>query len=147
MKCISINSMFLAGFCILWIAINTVFMQFLHYDSQYRHLNPQHYNVDIITQEDYKQLSNPENRSVNLSNGKTKTKGDKWNSHVLPKYKSANNGSQYVLITVRGTAPFIHHWYSVVLPIFAVCIFALFCDIKGRKQTQNELNQSKEDTT
>lgn len=142
MKCIPNNSMFLAGFCILWIAINTVFMQFLHYDSQYRLLNPQHYNVEIITQKDYKQLSNPENHSVNLSNGKTKTKGDKWNSHVLPKYKSANNGSQYVLITVKGTAPFINKWYSGVVPIFVVCIFALFCGIKGRKQTQHELNKS-----
>jgi len=133
MKCIPNNSIFLAGFCILWIAINTVFMQFLHYDSQYRLLNPQHYNVEVITQEDYKQLSNPENRSVNLSSGKTKTKGDTWDSHVLPKYKSVNNGSQYVLVTVKGTAPFIYQWYSGVLPIFVVCIFALFYGIKRRR--------------
>jgi len=128
--------MFAAGFCILWIVINTFFVQFLHYDSQYRLLNPQHYNVEVITQEDYKQLSNPENRSVNLSNGTIKTKADIWDSHVLPKYKSVNNGSQYVLVTVRGTAPFIQQWYSGMLPIFAVCVFALFCGIKGRRKVE-----------
>ena len=137
MKCIPNNSMFVAGFCIMWIAINTVFMQFLHYDSQYRLLNPQHYNVEVITQADYKQLSNPENRSVTLSSGDTKTKADTWDSHVLPKYKSVNNGSQYVLVTVRGTAPFIYQWYAGVLPIFVVCIFALFCGIKRRKQGES----------
>jgi len=135
MKCITINSFFLAGFSILWITIHTVFMQFLLYDSQYRSVNPQHYNVRVITQEDYKQLSNPENRSVKLSTGKTVTgRTQAWYSDVLPKYKSVNDGSQYVLVTLRGTAPFMHQWYSGVLPIFVVCVFALFCGIKGRKQ-------------
>jgi len=131
---IGIGGLLLFFLCILWIAINTVFIQFLHYDSQYRLLNPQHYNVDVITQEDYKQLSNPENRSVKLSSGNTLTKAEIWDSHVLPKYKSVNNGSQYVLVTLRGTAPFIHQWYSGVLPIFVVCIFGLFWGIKQRRQ-------------
>ncbi len=147
MKCTSDNSMLLAGSCILWIAVNAVFMRFLHYDSQYRLLDPQYYNVEIITQEDYEQLSNTENRSVNLSSGKTITKGDTWDSRVLPKYKSVNDGSQYVLITLKGTAPFMRQWYLVVLPIFAICIFVLFCGIKKRKQTQNEPNQSVGDTS
>ena len=141
MKCITSNSLFLAGFSILWITIHTVFMQFLYYDSQYRSVNPQHYNVRVITQEDYKQLSNPENRSVKLSTGKTVTgRTQAWYSDVLPKYKSVNDGSQYVLVTLRGTAPFMHQWYSGVLPIFVVCVFALFCGIKGRKQVKKELN-------
>ena len=141
MKCIPNNSLFLAGFSILWITINTVFMQFLHYDSQYRLLNPQHYNIRVITQEDYKQLSNSENRSVKLSTGKTVTgRTQAWYSDVLPKYKSVNNGSQYVLVTLRGTAPFIHQWYSGVLPILVACIFVLFFNIKRRKQVKKELN-------
>ena len=139
MKCITINSLFLAGFSILWIIIHTVFMQFLYYDSQYRSVNPQHYNVRVITQEDYKQLSNPENRSVKLSTGETVTgRTQAWYSGVLPKYKSVNDGSQYVLVTLRGTAPFMRQWYSGVLPIFVVCVFALFCGIKGRKQVERK---------
>ena len=129
------------GVCVLWIAINTVFTQFLHYDSQYRLLNPKHYNVDVITQEDYKQLSNSENRSVKLSSGNTLIKAEVWDSLVLPKYKSVNNGTQYVLVTLRGTAPFMRQWYSGVLPIFVVCIFGLFCGIKQHRQMQKELNK------
>ncbi len=135
MKFIPINSISLTGFCILLIAINTVFMQFLLYDSQYRLLNPQHYNVDVITQEDYKQLSNPENRSVKLSSGNTLTKAEVWDSHVLPKYKSVNNGSQYVLVTLRGTAPFVRRWYeSAVMPIVAVLLAIPLLNIIIRKR-------------
>jgi hypothetical protein len=106
-------------------------------------MNPKHYNVDVVTQEEYKQLSNPENRSVTLSNGKTVSgRTQAWYSDVLPMYKSVNNGSQYVLVTVRGTAPFIHQWYSGVLPIFIVCLFVLFLGFKANKQPKNVLNQS-----
>jgi len=132
MKCIANNSLFLAGFSIMWITIHTIFMQFIYFDSQYRSVNPQHYNVDVITQEDYKQLSNSENRSVKLSTGKTVTgRTQAWYSDVLPKYKSVNDGSQYVLVTLRGTAPFMHQWYSGVLPI---------CGIKGRRIVKKELD-------
>jgi len=141
MKCIANNSLFLAGFSIMWITIHTIFMQFIYFDSQYRSVNPQHYNVDVITQEDYKQLSNSENRSVKLSTGKTVTgRTQAWYSDVLPKYKSVNDGSQYVLVTLRGTAPFMHQWYSGVLPIFVVWIFALICGIKGRRIVKKELD-------
>ena len=112
--------------CIIWIAVSTVFMRFVHYDSQYRLLNPEHYNVDVITQEDYQQLANPENRSVELTNGRTLKKSDMWDSHVLPKYKPVDEDSRYVLVTLRGTAPFMQQWYSDVLPIAAVCVIGLF---------------------
>ena len=119
--------------CIMWIAGSTIFMQFVHYDSQYRLLNPDHYNADIITQDDYKQLANPENRSVDLASGRTLKKGDVWDSHVLPKYKPVNDNSQYVLVTLRGTAPFMPLWYQCVLPIAAVCFVGLLW--KPRRST------------
>lgn len=149
MKPISNNSL-LVVFCfciVVLIAIQSVFFQFLHYDSQYRHLNPQHYNVDVVTQEDYKQLSSPENRSVKLSSGRLLKKADAWDSLTLPKYKSVNNGSQYVLVTLRGTAPFIHQWYSGVLPIFIICIVGLFWGIKPKRlqeQQENDVLNKKE---
>jgi hypothetical protein len=118
----------------MWIVINTVFMQFLHYDAQNHLLNPQHYDVDVITQEDYKQISNPENKSVELSNGKRYVaKAEGWEANILPKYKPVNNGSQYVLVTLRGTAPFMTQWYSGVIPIFIVCMVGLFWGIKRQK--------------
>ena len=132
-----INSI-LAGFCavaIVWIMGETIFMRFVHYDSQYRLLKPEHYNAEVITQEDYKQLSNPENRSVKLSSGTVLKKAEIWDSHVLPNFKSVNNDSQYVLVTLRGTAPFMPQWYSGVMPIvIGSVVLALFGLIRKRFQ-------------
>lgn len=134
------NNIILAFICalaLLWIITETVFMRFVHYDSQYRLLNPEHYNVEVITEEDHKQLSNPENRKVTLSNGDRLTKEDIWDSHVLPNYKSINNGSQYVLVTIRGTAPFMDKWYESIIPTLTICIIGLFWGLK-RKQIREQ---------
>ena len=138
MKCVFNNSSLSLAYwlCVIFIAVNTGFIHFLHYDSQNRLLDPQHYNVEVITEEDHKQLSNPENRTVALSSGTTRTKADIWDSHVLPKYKSVNNGSQYVLVTLRGTAPFVRLWYeSAVMPIVIVGIVLALIGFK-RKRSQ-----------
>ncbi len=124
---------FVCAIAVMWIITNTVFMRFVHYDSQYRLLNPEHYNVEVITEEDHKQLSNPENRTVTLSSGTKKTKADNWDSHVLPNYKSVNNGSQYVLVTVRGTAPYMDKWYGSIIPTVTVCIIGLVWGLKRKR--------------
>jgi hypothetical protein len=147
MKCKSMNSVILPCICIFWIGIQTVFLQFLHYDSQYRLLDPKHYNADVVKQEDYKQLSSSKSGSVTLSNGKTVSgRTPAWYSDVLPKYKPVNDGSHYVLVTVRGTAPFMHQWYSGVLPIFILCLLALFYGLRVNKNKKDELNQPIEGT-
>ena len=136
MKCINNSALPLAFYmCVIFIAINTFFIHF-HYDSQYRSLNPEHYNVKVVTKEDYKQLSNPENRTVKLSNGGTVTNmSDAFYRHVLPNYKSVNNGSQYVLVTLRGTAPFVSRWYeSAVMPIVGVVLGIPLVNIILRKR-------------
>jgi hypothetical protein len=120
-------SNYLSMLCIMWILIQTVFVQFVHYDSQYRNLDPNHYNVEVITQEDYKQLSIPGNLPIKLSTGKTiSNRSEAFYTNSLPKYKSVNNDSEYVLVTVKGTAPFVHIWYSGAVPILAICVFSLF---------------------
>jgi len=127
----------------MWIIINAVFFCFLHYQSQYRHLDPQHYNVQVITSEDYQNLSNPENLSVKLSNGSTVTnRAESWASSVLPMYKSANYGSQYVLVTLKGTAPFMTHFLSIVLPIFVVSLLALYGQFSARHQKNENMQQA-----
>ena len=140
------NNNILAFFCVfalMWIILGTVFMRFVHYDSQNRLLNPEHYKVKVITEEDHKQLSNPENRTVILSNGDRVTKGDIWDYHELPNYKSVNNGSQYVLVTLRGTAPFMDKWYESIIPTFTICIIGLFWGLK-RKRLKEQKETEKE---
>jgi hypothetical protein len=141
------NSFALPGVCIMWITINTIFMQFLHYDSQHRNLHPDHYNVDVITQEDYKQLSNPDKQTVTLSNGTAvSNRSEAFFTNSLPKYKPVNSNSQYVLVTIRGTAPFMHQWYLGMLPIFILCIWGFFSGLRANRQTKVKLNQPIEGT-
>lgn len=130
------------AFCMMLIIINFVFVRFVHYQSQYHYLDPQHYKVKVVTSEDYQNLSNPENRSVKLSNGTTITKAESWNSRVLPKYKSTDDGSLYVLVTVKGTAPFVRRWLSDMLPIFAILLFALIGQLPGRNQKNENIQQA-----
>jgi hypothetical protein len=129
------------GFALMWLVISTVFMRFVHYDSQYRSLNPEHYNVKVITAEDHKQLSNPENRTVTLSNGTKSTKSETWYSHILPKYKSVNDDSQYVLVTLRGTAPFMHIWYGGITSTVTVCIVGLFWGLRRKRVKEPQETQ------
>ncbi|MBW8017513.1 MAG: hypothetical protein FVQ82_15145 [Planctomycetes bacterium] len=126
----------LALFCaiaMMSIISETAFMRFWHYDSQYRQLNPEHYNVKVITEEDHEQLANPENRTVKLSNGTTITKGDVLESRILKNYKPVNNGSQYALVTIRGTAPFMHKWYENILPLLIFSIIGLLWGLKHKR--------------
>jgi hypothetical protein len=109
-------------------------MRLVHYDSQNHYLRPEHYNVEVATEEDHRQLSNPEIRKVYLSNGTLLEKGPGWDSHLVPKrYKSANDGSHYVLVTVRGTAPYMDKWYESITPFFILCIIGLFWGLKRKR--------------
>jgi hypothetical protein len=135
------DSVLLVSFCtitIFMILINTAFMRFWLYDSQNRLVKPEHYDVEIITREDHKQLANPENQTVKLSNGTTKTKGDVWDSLVLQHYKSVNNGSQYVRVTTRGTAAFIQRWYYNIIPILCMCVVGLFIGLKHKRTQETD---------
>ena len=138
------TNVFLAFFCIfavMWIISDTVFLRFVHYDSQYRFLDPEHYNVEVVTEEDHNKLSNPENRTVALSSGTTLTKADTWDSRVLKNYKSVNDSSQYVLVTVRGTAPFMDKWYGNITPVFIICIIGLFWGLKRKRVEEPQITE------
>jgi hypothetical protein len=131
------NPNYLVNFClmiIIWLLIQTVFMRFVHYDAQHRLLDPEHYNVKVITQDDYKQWSNPQNRSVELSNGSVITKADSWDESSLTSYKAVNNDSQYVEVTLKGTAAFMHKWYEFAIPILCMVVVYTLIAIKKSKQ-------------
>jgi hypothetical protein len=91
-------------------------MRFMHYRAQYRSLDPEHYQVQVLTAEDYRRLADPANRVVRLSDGSTIRKATSWDSVVLPKYKPANDGDFFVLVTTTGTAhilPYVRGYFGV----------------------------------
>lgn len=114
-----------------WMVTNWVFARFLHYHGQYRLLNPEDYNAEIITAEDYAALSNTDTMSVKLSDGREVSKAEQWHTIVLPKYKALDNGRRYVLVTVKGTAPFLPTLESTLLPVFVLLVFGLICTVAG----------------
>jgi len=123
------------GSC-MWILSDWVFVRFIHYHSQYRLLKPDDYKAQVISQEDYQELSNPKNREISLSNGTQMVKGDKWNSIVLPNYKAIDGGSKYVLVTLKGTAPFTTTWLTLALPILALSLIGLFISFSAYRGEQ-----------
>lgn len=104
--------------CCIWILWGWVFVRFIHYHSQNRLLKPDDYTAEVVSQEDYRELSNPKNREISLSNETQMVKRDKWDSIVLPNYKAIDGGSKYVLVTLKGTAPFVSDWLMWALPIY-----------------------------
>jgi hypothetical protein len=100
-----------------------VFARFLHYERQNRSLDPQTYDVRVITTDDYRLLSDPTKRDVTLADGTRFQKAPVWETIVLPKYKAAGDGSHYVLVTTKGTAHVLPYLEGVLLlfGFFAAC--------------------------
>jgi len=114
--------------CLMMIFTNWIFVRFFHYHSQYRSLNPHDYDVQILTEDDYLKLSDPANQEVTLSDGTLFSKTDIWYSKVLPNYKVVKESGWYVLVTIKGTAPFVPYWESTAIPLAAILIIALVID-------------------
>ena len=114
-----------AVFCVLLMAVLGCWhsLQFVHWDAQYRSMDPQHYIVEVVTATDYHNLADPANREVKLSNGHTIQKAPIWEETILPKYKPTDDGRFYVLVTTKGTAhvlPYVSG-YLFMFGFFAVC--------------------------
>ncbi len=130
--------------CLINIFTSWIFVRFLHYHSQYRILNPNDYNVQILTEDDYRKLSEPSNQEVTLSDG-TLVSGrtEIWYSKVLPNYKVVKESGQYVLVTIKGTAPFVQYWEMTVIPLATILILALVFNLavyRHKKQSiENKL--------
>ena len=118
--------------CLIMIFTNWIFIRFVHYHSQYRILNPNDYNVEILTEDDYRKLSEPTNQEVTLSDGTTLVdRAEIWYSKVFPKYKAVKASSQYVLVTIKGTAPYVQYWEMTIIPLAVILIIALVFNLAG----------------
>ncbi len=107
------------------VAAAWAMMAFLHRDAQARLLAPDHYQVQVVTADDYRRLADPANRVVTLSDGTTLEKAPIWDEIVLPNYKPVCEGRYYVLVTTTGTA----HYLSYVGPQFLMIGFFAACGL------------------
>ena len=110
---------------IVWIVNGWAFARFVHYHSQNRYLRPADYEAEVVSAADYARLSDSTATSVRLSDGTEVTKGEMWHSAVLPNYKPLHGGNRYVLVTVKGTAPFLPTLEGTLIPVLIVLVIGL----------------------
>ena len=101
------------------------FARFVHYHSQNRILRPADYEAKVVSATDYARLSDSTTTSVRLSDGTEVTKGEIWHSAVLPNYKPLDGGNRYVLVTIKGTAPFLPTLEATLIPVVIVLVIGL----------------------
>lgn len=111
-----------------WVSV-----RFVLADAQNRILAAQYYEVQVVTGEEYRRLSDPAIRETTLSDGTTIIKSPIWNKVMLPGYKRAAHQDYYVLVTTKGTAHVLSYieQYLLLFGSLAVCgLFASFWNLK-----------------
>lgn len=86
---------------VLMAGWDAVFMRYVHYHSQNRNLRPNDYDIQMVTAEDYRSLSDPSQTTVHLSDGSVLTKAAAWDSTT---YKPVHDGTLFAKVTTKGTA-------------------------------------------
>lgn len=86
---------------VLMTGWDAVFMRFIHYHAQNRALRPDDYDIQVVTAEDHRALSDPSQTSVQLSDGTRLTKGAAWDSAM---FKAVRDGAFHAKVTTKGTA-------------------------------------------
>jgi hypothetical protein len=109
----------------LQVVCSWAFLRFVHARAQYRSLAPELYDVEVLTVDDYRRLSDPAQREVKLSDGRTVIKAAIWDKLMPQKYKATGDGNHYVLVTTKGTA----HVLGYVEPYFILFGFAAICGV------------------
>lgn len=129
------------------ILISWVFVRFLHYEGQYRHLLPETYQAKIITQEDYALLQDQTKESVTLSDGSTLTdRQPSFYQNTIPSYKQV--GDHYLLVTTLGTSHYYYRWISDMFPLMIFSFFGLIAariHARQHEQSLDEVGKSEAD--
>ena len=106
------------------IVVGWVFVRFVHYEAQYRSLEPHTYEIKSIASEDFALLSDPSTESVTLSDGsKFMDRQPAFYEHVLPNYKKV--GDRYILVTTLGTSHYYFRWVTDMMPFATLLTVAL----------------------
>jgi hypothetical protein len=121
----------LAVSCVMWIIIYNLGTHFLHRRVNALPYNPKYFDAEVVTQEDYLKLSRSGARTVELSNGVIINKNESWDFDILPKYKSVNNNSQYVLVKFKDQIYTKFDFWLIVGPIFLNSLLVLVYQLVG----------------
>ena len=98
---------------------DAVLMRYVHYHSQNRSLQPGDYDIQVVTAEEYRGLSDSEQATVQLSDGSVLTKAVVWDSST---FTPVRDGTLFAQVTTKGTA----HLLEQALPkTICVLVFGI----------------------
>ena len=118
-------AMVLFALSITWVVAGWAFARFVHYHSQNRLLSPADYEAEVVSAADYRRLSDSTMRTVELADGRQIVKTESWDSVVLRNYKPLDSGDRFLLVTLKGTAPFLPVLESTLIPVFVLLVIGL----------------------
>ena len=112
-----------------------VFVRFVHYDAQYRALEPDTYQAKIISPEDYALLQDSTKESVTLSDGSTYS--DRQPSFYNISSQIINRSADhYLLVKTFGTSHYYHRWISDMVPLMIPIVLGVIAaTLHYRRQT------------
>lgn len=116
-----------------------VFVRFVHYEAQYRLLEPETYLAKIITPEDYALLQDRTKEAVTLSDGSTHSdRQPAFYETTIPNYKRV--GDHYLLVRTVGTSHYYYRWISDMVPVMIPTFFGLIAatiHVRRQQKTDN----------
>ena len=113
---------------VIQVFFSWVFVRFVLYESQYRLLPKDIYQIEIITLDDYAKLQDRSLEEVKLSNGTmVANRQPAYYQAVLPNYKKVDD--HYVLVTTLGTSFYYDRWLMDCVPLGIMALFGLFCQV------------------
>ena len=127
---------------LLQLLSSWAFSRFWLVDAQNRLLDPSFYDLQMITADDYKKLSDPANRKVTLSDGSTMEKGPTGAEFWLQHYKPTVDKKFYVLVTTKGTRHVLSYLEPLVVMGSIGCIFGLLASSWNLMRLRRELSSA-----
>jgi hypothetical protein len=127
-----IQTVILVVIC-LWIASGWIFARYVHYHSQNRNLNPNDYEIMVVSNAEYDALVDPDQTKVTLQNGSEFIKGPHWNASG---FKALAGNAGYARVTTKGTAHHLSRTTSDLLPPFLLALFGVVLSL--RHSTKNQ---------
>ena len=115
------------------LLISWAFVRLVHYKAQHRYLPKGSFTVEVITEDDYKLLSDRTLDEVKLSNGTTVSdRQPVFYEVALPNY--VRSGDHYVSVTSLGTASYYYLWLKDFLPLLLLSCIALVMAFREQRR-------------
>lgn len=107
-------------------------------------LYPAHYEIELVTKDEFARLKDNSVREITFSDGRKFIKTPNWHPIMLDYYKPINNGEQYVRVTGNGSAVYADvlttHSLAiafVAIPAFVVCLWNLAIAVRRRYEAHD----------